>query len=933
MAKHYPSGSEWRKWDLHIHVPGTKLSDNYDKKGGQPDFDRLAQALEESDVAVFGITDYFSVDQTIAFIKHFKQKYPRSEKLLLVNVELRLNENVNRDVQMIDFHVIFHDTVAETKISEYLSKLYTQITDENNRPKSCSELAGQDYETATITRSDIKKAFEETFGPKAEPTDYLIYVVPSNNNGLRAQPSQQRKANLVDEIDKVVHAIFGKNPDNPEYFLKTDRYKDKSQQSKPKPVFGGCDAHSFTDLEAWLGKAVDTSSTRQVITWVKADPTFEGLQQTLVEPRDRVSQSELEPDAKDQYKVIKCITFEDSTDFPEKIMFNPNLNAIIGSRSSGKSALLAHIAHAVDPEYTVAQQVVAVKAKDSEVGPAAGRTWKSVETTICRVEWADGSIDGGQVIYIPQNWLYQISDNPKEVTDKIRPVLESHHAAYFREHQRLMSSVKTTNEAIEKAVACWFELANARSKFDGEIKQVGDENSITKAREDIGDQIETLREANSLSADDLERYQAIVNDIEAKRSRIEEIKIEVEQLAEFVVEQSPKQFAVSPDSVKIATYLTPKPENLSEKLVEILNALISTSDATLVSQVEVVILAHRVSLANEAENLDKDITQMQHDNKDLIDKHKANATLDELVKRQKSQQDYLDKIEKLKGRRKGVIDGQAESVDQIEKQLKVRATALKILAKTFSDTPHILGQLMFGLEIDFDPTAIRDLSEPFRKNEIGTFLKKNGETDQFVDIEKAQGVPADFLQDLFTKKQKLNQGKPAAEVARNVLTATPEVRFTATLDKDRIGGFERSTMTPGKQALFALTLILGEAEERWALLIDQPEDDLDSRSIYDEIVRYLVEQKKQRQIILVTHNANLVVGADAEEVLVANRHGDDRKNKDNRTFDYLTGSLEYTLPKKTAVYDLDRMGIREHAVELLDGGKEAFQKRRDKYKI
>jgi hypothetical protein len=75
------------------------------------------------------------------------------------------------------------------------------------------------------------------------------------------------------------------------------------------------------------------------------------------------------------------------------------------------------------------------------------------------------------------------------------------------------------------------------------------------------------------------------------------------------------------------------------------------------------------------------------------------------------------------------------------------------------------------------------------------------------------------------------------------------------------------------------------------------------------------------------------VGADAEEVLVANRHGDDRKNRDNRIFDYLSGSLEHSKPRKSTPYDLDRMGIREHAVEILDGGEEAFQKRRDKYKI
>lgn len=262
-----------------------------------------------------------------------------------------------------------------------------------------------------------------------------------------------------------------------------------------------------------------------------------------------------------------------------------------------------------------------------------------------------------------------------------------------------------------------------------------------------------------------------------------------------------------------------------------------------------------------------------------------------------------------------------------------RFASLETLTTNFAKEDRVLDQLTFGIAVDFDAAVISALSEPFRKNETGTFLKKDGETDQIVDLQKAQGSPDDFLKDLFTKKQKLNQGNTPADVARRVLTATPEVRFTATLDEDRIGGFGRSTMTPGKQALFALTLILGEAEERWTLLIDQPEDDLDSRSIYKEIVRYLVEQKRQRQIILVTHNANLVVGADAEQVLVANRHGDDRKNRDNRMFDYLTGSLEHSKPRRPAAYDLEQMGIREHAVEVLDGGEEAFQKRRDKYKI
>ena len=129
MTKRFPGGSEWRKWDLHVHLPGTKLSDNYEKKEGKPDWDRFADIIEASDVAVFGITDYWSAEQTLEFIEYYKSKFPNSEKLLLVNVEFRLNETVNGSVQMVDYHVIFRDTVDAAKIKEYLSKLLTQITD------------------------------------------------------------------------------------------------------------------------------------------------------------------------------------------------------------------------------------------------------------------------------------------------------------------------------------------------------------------------------------------------------------------------------------------------------------------------------------------------------------------------------------------------------------------------------------------------------------------------------------------------------------------------------------------------------------------------------------------------------------------------------------------------------------------------------------
>ena len=87
-------------------------------------------------------------------------------------------------------------------------------------------------------------------------------------------------------------------------------------------------------------------------------------------------------------------------------------------------------------------------------------------------------------------------------------------------------------------------------------------------------------------------------------------------------------------------------------------------------------------------------------------------------------------------------------------------------------------------------------------------------------------------------------------------------------------------------------------------------------------------------MILVTHNSNLVVNADAEEVIVANQHDEKAKNENNIKFQYISGSLENTKTKKknkNKVIILDSQGIREHICEILEGGKDAFEKRKKKY--
>ncbi len=140
-------------------------------------------------------------------------------------------------------------------------------------------------------------------------------------------------------------------------------------------------------------------------------------------------------------------------------------------------------------------------------------------------------------------------------------------------------------------------------------------------------------------------------------------------------------------------------------------------------------------------------------------------------------------------------------------------------------------------------------------------------------------------------------------------------------------------MSTGKASFVILMLIVGLSKSKAPILIDQPEDNLDNRSITKDLVEYLRSKKLDRQIILVTHNPNVVVNADAENVIVANQKGqNDKVTTSPFQFDYINGSIENTKPFDKIETDLLKsMGIREHIADIVEGGKEAFRKREKKY--
>lgn len=920
----FPRGSEWRKWDLHVHAPGGKLNDNY----GDSDeaWVEFCQVIADSDVEVVGITDYFSLENFFRAKERFAELQPESKKVLLPNLELRLADSVNKDGEQVELHIIMRRSLSEKRASTLLTHLQTQTNEKDSkRALPAAELeTTKQFEGATVTREVLHEALGKTFGPEQaeDPVDYLL-VVPANHGGLRCDLGEKRKVEIAARIDEETHAVFG-NENNVEFFGE-QRMRGETRLP-PKPVLAGSDAHGFDELRAWLGREAKDERGQKTVTWIKADPNFEGLLQIKSEPRGRVRLGAAEPDAKDPYRVIDSVSFAGTNDFPERIVLNPNLVAVIGPRSSGKSSFLAHISHAIDPDYTVARQEE-VEPRPEKPGPAPGVTWADVAELGVSVKWRQPDTTEGKVIYVPQNALYSISQKADQIAGRIEPALREGDPEFDTAMNQMKSAVDSANEEIELAIADWFEIANKIDAASAELRDRGDREAIESTRKELGEKIAAKRSEAELSEEDAKDYERVMDELGAAEARLAVIAAETHQLSAHL-EGEAADLIASP-APRVEVRITPSPSELPESLRVAVLEIAKDSEAEAVEKVAAALVDYRRALDDEREALETSWANLKGDNQELIERNEANTEIEGLGKSRRRQDELLEQIAADQKRITGLREEARAVSSRLGEVISAREAAITELIEAFKVQKRGQESMTFGVETGFAPGEIGSLEERFNRNANGPFMSN----EEPFEIGRCTADPATFMAAVREGGQRLKASQDPQDVAEAVLGATPKVLFWAEIEGDRIGGFKSSSMSPGKQALFALELILGGIEEPWPLLIDQPEDDLDSRSISTQLVSYLIRRKAERQIIMVSHDANLVVGSDAEQVIVANRHGANTKNAGERTFDYFSGSLEHSRLRREEELELECGGIREHACDILDGGEEAFRKRRRKYKI
>lgn len=174
-----------------------------------------------------------------------------------------------------------------------------------------------------------------------------------------------------------------------------------------------------------------------------------------------------------------------------------------------------------------------------------------------------------------------------------------------------------------------------------------------------------------------------------------------------------------------------------------------------------------------------------------------------------------------------------------------------------------------------------------------TILKDTISIDAFSEDQYTEQLLQEFISKILDEKLQPKKGNTQETVIRELCDDWFEIKYNVRMDNDTI-----DVMSPGKKALVLLKLLIDLADSKCPILIDQPEDDLDNRSVFNDLIPFIKRKKKDRQIIIVTHNANVVLGSDAEEVIVANQQGSNVPNKHYR-FEYRSGSIENNLPLYT----------------------------------
>ncbi|MGL4721787.1 MAG: TrlF family AAA-like ATPase [Desulfovibrionaceae bacterium] len=915
-------GSEWRQWDLHVHSPASQLEPY---NGNYEDF---IKQLSSAEAKVIGINDYYSIEgykEIISRIDNIKDENSKEIKRALENiqqnktlfpvVELRMNNIIiakNSSQKAIDFHIIFNNKNEE----KYLESIVTFIKGLKDGLKQpiCSSYGTDDIKGLTV---DYDACLKELKGNDILKTNHLIWLPYNEYGGIDPIPSDEL---IKQHFIKRADILGSSNQKQRDFFLwKCEKWTEEQYREwlgVKKPCIKGSDSHK---KEYPIGCLQDEKSNpMEKYCWIKAEPTFEGLKQIVYEPEGRVRIEREEPECgKSGYNIVDSITIKHKDFVDNTIYFNKNLNVIIGGRSSGKSLFLSILAAKLKGE----KDTTTVSKYDNDYFN------EIVKATIVGMKDSVTSEENSSVVdFMPQGYIHTLVSSKKDdlqkrlsdiiKEDKDNSAILNNIDGKLGEEKEKRKKIFDTLYIIKK------EKQDIQEKI-GKLptkKQVDEE--ITKLKKTLSTLTTSLTEENINILNDFEDALSFyVKEIELKENLEAQLN-KVKNCLNF------QDFELSFENDDMQ-------RTLQAKYKEIMKNAKS---------------AWCTYINEEKDKLTANKNEFMQ-NKKEIEENDEYKTLK--AEREKSTQ-YLIVDTKLKEEEKKLqeIESLTKKLEELDKcsnsNIKQLCSLIQNMQKCYNSLQNVHKKSLettITIEAEYvfkDDVLASTLSEYLHATNINNKgLKSNEDTNEnrtwkIHTLEDYKNALDELCTFIYQEKYTLKKNKDYQDLFQALLVNIDRyfgiVYRIYENDNGNKEPFEM--MSEGKQGIVFLKVLLEfERNAQYPLLLDQPEDDLDNRSIYTELVRYIKQKKIERQIFIVTHNANVVLGTDAEHVIVANQHGSTTPNKENKKFQYVSGAIENTCKDETNSSVLLKKCIREYFCDILEGGEEAFKEREHKYAL
>lgn len=855
----FQNGATWLRADFHLH---TKADKEFAYSGTENDFiNQYVNKLVEQNIRIGVITNHNKFDA--GEYKAIAKKARKEGIFVLPGVELSVNDGANG----------VHTLVAFDP-NQWLAD-------------------GNDYINQFITTNFIGKHNYENENGRSNNSlnETLSQLDKLNKNFFIIMAHVEQNSGLLNEFDGGRIIDLGKDP----LFRKSVIGFQKMRTNDLK-----------NNLDVWLENKVpcfvegsDPKSINDIgkgeSCFLKiGDYNFEAVKYALIDSIDRCSK---ESNHNPANSYIKSIVFQGGLLDGKQVYFSPELNNLIGIRGSGKSSILEIVRYALDIPF--GSQAVDKDYKDDLIRHVLKSGGKAIVEIVDR----HGIFYKVERIYGQKEDIYKNDILQQGIT--LDAILQQ--PIYFGQKDLSSKNADFENDLVNKLIGSRLNNVQARiekrkteiQRIINELKSFGNLSLLKKetetAKANAEYRLNLFKEKGVAEKLQLQTsFESDINSLQNFKAGVDSYLNDLKgiiQNHEYSLNKK-LESKTNPEIFEEARSLVDKLKTTLEQIKTIYSDAQKTGAefAVVIDKLK----AKKEELKEEFARIKREIDIPELNPDDFI---KINRELD-------TSKLKIIEIEKSESKRVELERLLNEAVNALDNLWHEKFNLLKAEVNKIN---KVEGKLF--IEVNYKGRKdkfLAKLQEVFRGSRISeaTYTAIKDDYADFIDIRK-DGFRK--LSDRLTENQLIEVKNRFETNLYDLLTYKVSNQIIINFD-----GTPLKKHSLGQRAS-ALILFLLSQKENDILIIDQPEDDLDNQTIYEDVIREIKRLKGKMQFIFATHNANIPVLGDSE-MLVACQYIPDNEIKIE------CGSI-------------DCQSIQEKIIRIMEGGQEAFDIRKNIYKI